>query len=127
MLIKAVFDEQAALISMVVKDGTMLYDIHNIHNCATTGRHVTCLNSKMSDVCLPGCTSTPDAAAVNPVKRDLPLQCDCPCKLTSWFAGTGLGLAVALGASNTLETLTVNQYFHILFRVALHLKARLSF
>ena len=34
----------------------------------------------------------------------------------------GLGLAVALGASNTLETLTVNQYFHILFRVALHLK-----
>ena len=38
-------------------------------------------------------------------------------------AGQGLGLAVALGASNTLETLTVNQYFHMLFRVALHLKA----
>lgn len=34
----------------------------------------------------------------------------------------GLGLAVALGASNTLETLTVNQYFHMLYRVALHLK-----
>lgn len=36
----------------------------------------------------------------------------------------GLGLAVALGASNTLETLTVNQYFHMLFRVALHLKVK---
>ena len=38
----------------------------------------------------------------------------------------GFGLAVALGASNTLETLTVNQYFHMLFRVALHLKVSLS-
>ena len=39
-------------------------------------------------------------------------------------AGMGLGLAVALGVSNTLETLTVNQYFYMLFRVALHLKVR---
>lgn len=38
----------------------------------------------------------------------------------------GLGLAVALGTSNTLETLTVNQYFHMLFRVALHLKVCLQ-
>lgn len=38
----------------------------------------------------------------------------------------GLGLAIALGASNTLETLTVNQYFHMLFRVALHLKVSLA-
>ena len=37
-------------------------------------------------------------------------------------AGVGLGLALALGTSNTLETLTVNYYFHMLFRVALHLK-----
>ena len=42
-------------------------------------------------------------------------------------AGMGLGLAVALGASNTLETLTVNQYFHMLFRVALHLKVCLQY
>ena len=41
-------------------------------------------------------------------------------------AGMGLGLAVALGTSNTLETLTVNQYFHMLFRVALHLKVGLQ-
>ena len=116
MLIKAVFDEQAALISVIVKDGTMLYDIHN---CATTGRHVNCLNSKMSNTCL---------SAHQHMMQLLSILSSviCPCKLTSWFAGTGLGLAVALGASNTLETLTVNQYFHILFRVALHLKARLS-
>ena len=42
--------------------------------------------------------------------------------LVGLYAGTGFGLAVALGASNTLETLTVNQYFHMLYRVALHLK-----
>ena len=41
-------------------------------------------------------------------------------------AGVGLGLAVALGTSNTLETLTVNYYFHMLFRIALHLKVSQS-
>ncbi len=49
----------------------------------------------------------------------------CNVSVLSWIAGTGLGLAVALGASNTLETLTVNQYFHVLFRIALHLKVTL--
>lgn len=38
------------------------------------------------------------------------------------MTGVGLGLAMALGTSNTLETLTVNYYFHMLFRIALHLK-----
>lgn len=36
----------------------------------------------------------------------------------------GLGLAAGLAASSVLETLTVNAYFHMLFRVCLHLKAR---
>ena len=34
----------------------------------------------------------------------------------------GLGLAIALGLSNIVETLLVNHYFHILFRISLHLK-----
>ncbi|KAK9823545.1 hypothetical protein WJX72_003616 [[Myrmecia] bisecta] len=37
----------------------------------------------------------------------------------------GLGLASAMALSNVLETLSVNQYFHILFRIALHLKVGL--
>jgi hypothetical protein len=34
----------------------------------------------------------------------------------------GLGLAAALAGSSVLETLTVNLYFHQLFRICLHLK-----
>ncbi|XRA96345.1 ABC transporter isoform A [Pycnococcus provasolii] len=37
----------------------------------------------------------------------------------------GVGLAVALYTVNQLQTLTVNQYFHILFRLQLHLKTGL--
>ena len=37
----------------------------------------------------------------------------------------GLGLAIALGLSNIVETLLINQYFHVLFRISLHLKVLL--
>jgi hypothetical protein len=36
----------------------------------------------------------------------------------------GLGLAAALAAAAVVETLTVNLYFHMLFRICLHLKVR---
>ena len=44
------------------------------------------------------------------------------CNEMYFFAGMGLGLAIALGLSNIVETLLINQYFHILFRISLHLK-----
>jgi len=34
----------------------------------------------------------------------------------------GLGLACGLAAASVVETLTVNAYFHMLFRICLHLK-----
>ena len=37
-------------------------------------------------------------------------------------AGIGLGLAIGLGLSSVAETLLINQYFHILFRISLHTK-----
>lgn len=37
----------------------------------------------------------------------------------------GVGLALALTATSVVETLTVNAYFHILFRICLHLKTGL--
>jgi ABC-type multidrug transport system fused ATPase/permease subunit len=37
----------------------------------------------------------------------------------------GIGLASALTAANVIETLTVNAYFHMLFRICLHLKTSL--
>ena len=37
-------------------------------------------------------------------------------------AGYGLLLAVALAATSVAESVLVNQYFHILFRISLHLK-----
>lgn len=37
----------------------------------------------------------------------------------------GIGLAGALTAANVIETLTVNAYFHLLFRICLHLKTSL--
>ncbi|KAI3434886.1 hypothetical protein D9Q98_002940 [Chlorella vulgaris] len=40
-------------------------------------------------------------------------------------AWVGLGLAAALAGSSVLETLTVNLYFHQLFRICLHLKVAL--
>jgi hypothetical protein len=64
MFIKAAFDEHAVSISMLVKDGTVL---HDIHSCATTGRHVNRLNSQMLDTYLPGCTSKQHSAAVRSV------------------------------------------------------------
>ena len=39
--------------------------------------------------------------------------------------GKGIGLALALFLVNQAQTLTVNQYFHILFRLQLHLKTGL--
>ena len=41
-------------------------------------------------------------------------------------AGEGLGLAAAMGFSNVLESLTVNQYFYMLFRIQLHLKVGIT-
>jgi hypothetical protein len=49
---------------MHVKDGSV---VHDIHNFATTGRHVNRMNSKMADTYLPGCMSIQHLAAVNPV------------------------------------------------------------
>jgi len=43
------------------------------------------------------------------------------------FTSTGLvalGLAVALAAGSLSETLLINTYFHILFRMCAHLKVR---
>jgi len=40
------------------------------------------------------------------------------------LAGVGLGLAVGLGLSSVIETVLINQYFHILFRISLHLKVQ---
>ncbi|PRW33949.1 ABC transporter isoform A [Chlorella sorokiniana] len=37
----------------------------------------------------------------------------------------GLGLATALAAASVLETLTINYYFHMIFRICLHLKIAL--
>ena len=42
--------------------------------------------------------------------------------LPSCTAWVGLGLASALAAFSVVETLTVNVYFHRLFRICLHLK-----
>jgi ATP-binding cassette, subfamily C (CFTR/MRP), member 1 len=39
--------------------------------------------------------------------------------------GKGIGLAAALAGAAVLETLTVNYYFHELFRICLHLKTGL--
>ena len=44
----------------------------------------------------------------------------------SCCAGEGLGLAAAMGFSNVLESLTVNQYFYMLFRIQLHLKVGIT-
>lgn len=34
-----------------------------------------------------------------------------------------MGLAAALAAASVVETLTINAYFHMIFRICLHLKA----
>ena len=49
-----------------------------------------------------------------------PLPCFW-CRGSPWG---GLGLAFALAGAAVVETLTVNAYFHILYRIGLHLKVR---
>jgi ATP-binding cassette, subfamily C (CFTR/MRP), member 1 len=39
---------------------------------------------------------------------------------------TGMGLVLALAAASLLETVSVNIYFHILFRISMHLKVGLA-
>jgi ATP-binding cassette subfamily C (CFTR/MRP) protein 1 len=49
----------------------------------------------------------------------------CPSAARRGSGWVGLGLAAALAAAAALETLTVNLYFHLLFRICLHLKVGL--
>lgn len=49
------------------------------------------------------------------------LSLHCGCRGGAW---RGLGLASALAGSAVVETLTVNMYFQLLYRISLHLKVR---
>ena len=67
-----------------------------------------------------GLSAGPLKLTPSPVPLDCPLLLPLapPCS-AAWV---GLGLASALAGASVLETLTINLYFHQIFRICLHLK-----
>ncbi|KAL4446696.1 hypothetical protein ABPG77_007940 [Micractinium sp. CCAP 211/92] len=93
--------------------------------CSNTCRPTALVGGHGTAVCCRGAafgaSASCPALPVSPAPRRLAAWLDAPPRPPT-AALVGLALAAGLAAASVVETLTVNAYFHLLFRICLHLK-----